>query len=30
VSIFAVRADDVQLAAVDRLHHATTAAEVTA
>jgi hypothetical protein len=30
MSIFAMRADDVQLAAIDRLHHATTSAEVTA
>ncbi len=30
MSIFAMRADDVQRAAVNRLHHATTAAEVTA
>jgi len=30
MSIFAMRADDVQRAAIDRLHHATTAAEVTA
>jgi len=30
MSIFAMRADNVNRAAVDRLHHATTAAEVTA